>query len=391
MPGTLPPLVDKPRLDATLRLDAPLDAAWIERLCMVRGLCFTMLLPPYRPAAQSAPESVPLKHLIRVAEELAVASKLGQDALALLEPLHELAEDRRFMEGGKGLALFRARGFTAGCRVSGQPGEKAILALHPFIRPLLLEAFAPREVFALGISRKHVRLFRCAGGRCEEQELPPGVPKNFAEAFDFDQPDHDLQNRSASGASTGTGFVKFGTLSDREAAPEYLHHYFSRIDRGLRPLAKNTPVFLMGVAEDLAAFRKAAHHLNLLQAASEGSSEFRDAETVAGLAYAAVLASHRQRAESAFREFLEMPDRTRTLVGGSRILAAAEQGRLHRLFIAEEGEVHAMQTSHRQDLMQGEDVLNAMAVETIRRGGQVFVLPQATMGQAAPAAAILRY
>ena len=86
-----------------------------------------------------------------------------------------------------------------------------------------------------------------------------------------------------------------------------------------------------------------------------------------------------------------MPDRARTLVGGSKILAAAEEGRLHQLFIAEEGEVHAMQASHRQDLMQGEDVLNAIAVETIRKGGQVFTLPQAAMGAAAPVAAILRY
>jgi hypothetical protein len=41
--------------------------------------------------------------------------------------------------------------------------------------------------------------------------------------------------------------------------------------------------------------------------------------------------------------------------------------------------------------MQGEDVLNAIAVETIRKGGQVFTLPQAAMGAAAPVAAILRY
>ena len=386
MPGTMPPLVDKPRLDT------PFDAAQMERLCAVRGPCFTMLLPPYRPAGQSAPESVPLKHLIRIAEELPAARKLGQDALALLEPLRELTEDERLEEGGKGLALFSARGVTAGYRVSGQPSEKVILARHPFIRPLLDEAFAPHEVFALGIGRKHIRLFRCAGGRCEEKELQPGVPKNIAEALDFDQPDHDLQNRSASGSSTGSAFaVTFGTLSDREAAPEYLRHYFSLIERGLHPMAKNTPFFLMGVTEDLAAFRKTARHLNLLPTESEGSAEFRDLEKVAGLARAAALASHRQRAEFAFQEFLEMPDRARTLVGGSKILAAAEEGRLHQLFIAEEGEVHAMQASHRQDLMQGEDVLNAIAVETIRKGGQVFTLPQATMGDAAPVAAILRY
>src|SRR5262249_51659317 len=154
---------------------------------------------------------------------------------------------------------YSAAGFIETYRISGQLREKVILARHPFIRSLLTEAFAPREVFALSVSPKHMRLFRCAGDRCEERELPRGVPKNIAEALDFDQPDHDLQNRSSSGSLAAPGFaVTFGTLSDREAAPEYLRHYFSVLDRGLHPMAKNTPVFLMGVAEDLTAFRKAA-------------------------------------------------------------------------------------------------------------------------------------
>jgi len=38
-----------------------------------------------------------------------------------------------------------------------------------------------------------------------------------------------------------------------------------------------------------------------------------------------------------------------------------------------------------------EDLVNATVVETIRHGGDVFVLPQSQMAAANPVAAILRY
>ncbi|HEY7334647.1 MAG TPA: hypothetical protein VH639_07170 [Bryobacteraceae bacterium] len=382
----LPSLLGKPRLDK------PLDTEQIKELCAVAGPCFTILVPSYRPAAQSAPESVSLKHLLRVAVELPAARKHGQEAGILLEPLRELAEDEELEAGGKALALFSAPGFAAGYRVAAELGQKSIFARHPLIRPLLAEAFAPRELFALGLSRKHIRLFRCVDHKAEELDLPPGIPKSFAEASNFDQPDHDLQNRSSSGASSGSGFaVTFGTLSDRESAPEYLHNYFALMDRSLAPLLKNTPVFLRGVAEDLAAFRKAARHLNILEAGSEGGSDFRGADDIGALARSAALVSYRRKAESAFQDFREMPNRNRTLTGPTQILTAAEKGRVHRVVIADEDDAAAKQASHRQDLLQGEDALNAIAVETIRRGGEVFTLPHEKMGDAAPVAAILRY
>src|SRR5262249_9595272 len=105
----------------------------------------------------------------------------------------------------------------------------------------------PAEVFALGLSRKRTRLFRYRSGAAEEMPLPAGVDANMQTALDTDKPDHTLANRSASGASTGSNFaVRFGTSSDQETAPEYLHHFFTVVDRGLHPVIKDVPLYLMG-------------------------------------------------------------------------------------------------------------------------------------------------
>jgi Bacterial archaeo-eukaryotic release factor family 3 len=376
--------------EAKSRLDKLLDAAEMEMLCSLPAPCFTIFLPRYRPAAQSAPETVPLKHLLRIAEESPEVHKLGETAAALLEPLREIAKSAALGSGGEARALFSAPGFAAAYRSDAELQEKLALGRHPYIRPLLAQAFAPREVFALALGRKRLRLFRFAADANEERPLPPGVPASVAEAEAFDQPDHDLQNRSASGTSTGTRFaVTFGTLSDRESAPEYLHDYFTSVDRELYVAVKNAPVFLLGVSEDLAAFRKVSRHLNLLATESEGSVDGRGAAEIGPLTRAAALASYQARGEAVLREFREMPDRTRTLSGTSRVLAAAESGRVHQLLLPEEGDIPAHQDSSHQNLLASEDLLNATAVETLRRRGQVFALPTALLG--AEPLAILRY
>ena len=56
--------------------------------------------------------------------------------------------------------------------------------------------------------------------------------------------------------------------------------------------------------------------------------------------------------------------------------------------LAEDIEVPAKQ---RKGLLNGEDLLNAIAVETIGKGGEVFALPAQEMGEINPVAAILRY
>ncbi|MBV9400825.1 MAG: hypothetical protein JO062_22800 [Bryobacterales bacterium] len=371
------------------QINNPLEAANLKALCELTGPCITVLLPNYRPGAASAPEAVSLKQLIRTAAELPAIRRMGQEAAALLTPLSDLAAAEELESGGVGFALFSAPGFTAGFRNGLQAGSKLSVGKHAFVRPLLAEAYAPSDVFALGVSRKHLRLFRCRHSMAEELELPAGVPRNITEAVDSDQPDHDLANRSASGTSTGSAFaVRFGTGSDREAAPEYLHHFFALIDRGLHPLVKNAPVFPMGVAEEIAAFRKAARHLNLLEDYAAGSAEMFTAEETARKAREAALAEYRRRGEAVMAEFREMPDRGRTSSMLSQVLTAAEQGRIHQVILAEEAEIPA---AHRKQLIEGEDVLNAIAVETIRNGGDVFTLPAQAMDDVTPVAAILRY
>src|SRR5262249_13763176 len=157
-------------------IDLALDVSQIQHLCSLPGPWLTILLPAYRKGEQQIPDSVRLKSLLRTATGPNIPG--GVPA-----PVRELAESEALLQGGKGIALFSAPGFTGGYRVDSALGDKLVFAEYPFVKPLLSEAFTPHEVFALGLSRKHMRLFHYSFGACEELAFPKGIATGMQEAL----------------------------------------------------------------------------------------------------------------------------------------------------------------------------------------------------------------
>ena len=348
-----------------------------------QGPCITIVAPAHHPGAQEGSRRPLLQSLVRTAGEQMAHGKLAGRAAELLAPLEEIVQEAGVEAGGAGFAIFRSPVSTARYYLPDRPVAKMVIADHFYLTPFVADAFALHEFFVLGLSMKHLRLFRYLNRECQELPLPAAVPKSLDIAGGFDQPDHDLQNRSSAGPSTGAMHgVHFGTSSDREKFPEYLHHFFGIVDRELKPTLDGKPLLLMGVHEEVAAYRRAAKYPHILTPDCLGNTEFLTAQNIA---VAAVDACHRHYqlvAERVFEEYREMPDRGRTLADVPAIVRAAGEGRVHRLCVRTGAEVAGP---------SDEDVVNAAVVETLRAGGEVFMLPQDKMPAERPLAAILRY
>ncbi|HEX5431416.1 MAG TPA: hypothetical protein VFW83_05590, partial [Bryobacteraceae bacterium] len=223
-------------MPTTINLDRTLDSGELEFLCGVARPCITLLLAPYKPGEPTPPDWVQIRQLIRGSAELPEMRALGKEAEPLLAPLLYLEDQPELEKGGKGLAVFSAPGFVSAYRSDSIAGQRIVVSARAYIKPLLAETLAPREIFILGLSRKHLRLLRYRMGKCEEMPLPAGVPASVNEAVALDKPDHNFQNQVSAGPSTGDiSGVRFGTGSDRETAPEYLHQFFTLVDQGLQP------------------------------------------------------------------------------------------------------------------------------------------------------------
>ena len=363
-----------------------LDSHAMKFLAGCNGPCITIVVPAHHPGAQEGSRKALVHGLVRAAGEQMRRGKLAGRAADLLAPLEEIALESGVETGGSAFAIFRSPEYTARYylpNTAGKaPAEKMVIGDHFYLAPFVADAFAPHEFFVLGLSTKHLRLFRFINGDCQELPLPAGVPPSLEAAGGFDQPDHQLENRSASGPSTGTMHgVHVGTLSDREAFPEYLHHFFGIVDRGLKATLSGKPLLLMGVHQEVAAYRRSSKHAHILMPDVLGNIDFLSTQDVAARAAGACRAHYQLLAERVFAEYLEMPDRVRTLAHVPAVLRAASEGRVHRLCVRAGTELAG----------PGEDLVNAAIAETLRAGGEVFVVPQEKMQATHPLAAILRY
>jgi hypothetical protein len=360
-----------------------LDTQAMKRLARCQGPCITIVVPAHHPGALEGSRQALLHSLIRTAGEQLSRGKLASQTDEFLAPIKEIAQEPSVEAGGSGFAIFRSSEYTARYYLPNRPVERMVIADHFYLTPFVADAFALNELFVLGISLKHLRLFRYVSGKCEELPLPATVPVSLDAAGGFDQPDHRLENRSASGPSTGAMHgVHVGTLSDREAFPEYLHHFFGIVDRGLKASVGGKPLLLMGVHEEVAAYRRAATYAHILTPDCLGSTELLTVVQISACAANAIRSHSQSLAERVLAEYLEMPDRNRTLADIPAVVSAATEGRVHRLCVREGTEVAGG---------DGEGLVNAAVVETIRAGGEVFVLSDDKMPATQPLAAILRY
>ena len=360
-----------------------LDATAMKFLAGCRGPCITIVIPPHHPGSQEGSRRALTHSLVRTASDQMARGKLAGQSEELLAPLEDIARESDVEAGGAGFVIFRSPERTARYYLPAVPVERLVIAEHFYLAPFVADAFAPHECFLLELSTKHLGLFRYVNGECQELPLPAGMPASLDAAGGFDKPDHRLENRSAAGPSTGAMHgVHVGTLSDREAFPEYLHHFFEIVDRGLKPALNGKPLLLLGVHEEIAAYRRVAKYPHIFTTDCLCNAEFLTLPDIAACAGEACRKEYQLVGERVLAAYLEMSDRRRTLADVPAALLAAAAGRVHQLCVGSGAEFAGP---------GGEDQINAAVVETLRNGGEVVMLPQDKMPPALLLAAILRY
>ncbi len=379
-----------------------LDTETLRKLAHVQGPCVTIQMPDSQPGASAVRRTA----LLRQLTQQAIESLGNMSRTARTESLGTALE--AFVEtvdhgGGPGLTLFVAPGLES---VFVTPGVKpsAVASPHFHLLPLLTAAAAPKDFFALGISRKIIRLWRVTPLDCEEVVLPHSVPSSLEVSGAVDHPDHNIQNRSTVGSpgmKRGNGKVnsmRFGTVSEYDSEAEYLHHFFSQVAKGLRDVVQEFPVFLIGTHPDILEYRKAAHGVDLFSSEWHANPAHCTVAEVEAEARLAALKEVYAKAEAAIRQLPELRERLET--DPALVAKAASEGRVHQLFIAEEAPI----TQPKDEEISGapvrqpgqrENILNAAAVEALRTGATIMVTPGTTLPAGAPAgttiAAILRF
>lgn len=367
----------------------------LKAICAAPGPFVTVFLPARHPGAADLPRAERMKTLLREATHELERRRFQGPIGELLKPLEKLADNPASLTGGSDSVIFVSPGMFRHLRLLAPIRERLVVAFHPHITPLLAHLMPQRRFYVLAITKKFLRLGRWHDGQCTEVPLPARVPKSFEESVTFVQPDHDLQNRSPAGASASqVGPARFGTGAERDLVHERLHQYLQLVDRELTGFLEGAPLVLVGVAEEMAAYRSVSEYPHVL-AAKPTSPEHLPWAELGERAQEAVMAARRGEAGKALGEFRETARRDRVTSGIREVLEAAHEGRVHTLLLEKdaehEGLLGPLFPTDSARLEGEQDLINTAAVETIRRRGEVYMLDTGELGVSSPIGAVLRY
>jgi hypothetical protein len=305
------------------------------------------MVPDHHPGAAESAQRTQLRTLLKQVD--------AEGIEGLLEGAPE--------KGGPGFAVFQNTDGAAYLLASGVP-SKVQWATHPYVMPLLEQALVPRHFFVLELSSTHVRLLEYLAGVCTPRTLPTGVPRDVSDA----------------------GHYHHGGPGMDEAVHDRVAHFFALVDHGLRPHLQELPLLLMGVREDIAAYRRGAHYPEMFEAEVDGNVEGHTAAQVAALAHRAAVAEYKRAGERVLAEFREMRDQARAERDPHAVLRAAAAGRVHQLCVRGGTELLGpLESGH------VEDIVNAAVVETLRHSGKVYLLPSESMPITECLCAVLRF
>jgi len=344
----------------------------LRELAGCSGFCLSVFLPPFRPGETTrySPAAMLKDHIREAESRLAELGATKEQIAALVEPLGRLAADPSIAEGFHWTrAILRSpkilQEFLMHIPASGMHAGG-----HFDLLPFVAEAELPHEIYLLKLSSKHVALAR-GGARLEAVKVPRMV-ETLEEFLELNQPDHDLENRSAVGGAAGPARrVRFGTGTERETHQTYLADYYRHVDHQLAAFVRprRATVLLVGVEEDTSLFRSISSLAELADKTIQRSPDDGSTDVVLlQEAFALLRGSILERNRLALAEAKERLAPARYSEDVPQIIQMAAQGRVGQLYIAENA---------------SDDQLNRALIETLTHGGETHALPAGSVAGAA--------
>lgn len=348
-----------------------------ETLLHDRGPCLSILLPIDHSQSRTPSSRGRLRKILRSAARQATKQGLSTaDQAALLEPWERaLTEDGFWKAPGDGVALLSSpRGNTA--LWFDEPVREGLRLGSSFDVVPLLRLRNRRRTFAvLSLSAAGCRLTRWDGVRASEVDIS-GLPENLVEAVGTSLP-RELQYHST--GRPRLRVVHAGGSGQDEKGD--LRTYFQRVDAAVRRAltGHHDPVVLAGVEYLVASYREISHLPNLLAESLSGNLQRRSAEALCQLAKPLVERSDDRVLRAELQRFIELVGTGLAVTEPEVLAEAATTGGVETLFVADSGSVKMLS-----------EELERVAIQVLRYGGGVRLVPAAAMPNGSSVAGILR-
>ena len=380
-----------------------------------KGPCVSIYQPTHRQHPENQQDPIRFGNGVKQAAAALEAEPASADRDKMLVRLHELAEDEAFWNHtADGLAVFCSPGYFRTVSVQRPMPERVVVGDSFHVKPLLrIEQSADRfQVLAVG--RRDARLFEGNRDALGEIAMAPEVPENKREVLGDAEYEPERQvhsygtgpaasgagsNRGGDGAKTGGMHHGHGNKSD--VIDDQTEHFFRAVDRAVaehHSKPSGLPLILAALPEHQAPFRTVSHNAHLVEAGIDVNPDALSADELRKRAWEVMEPSWRQHladladrygaAQAAQQGSDKVQDVAVAAVAARIDTLLLEAGRMvPGRFDAATGDV----SPARADVESVDDVLDDLAEQVLKTGGNVVVVPADRMPTSTGLAAIYRY
>jgi hypothetical protein len=353
--------------------------------------CISIYLPTSRRFPEKRQDPLRYRKLV---DQAAALLKNAPEAQGMIATLRALEQESHWERSLDGFAVFLSPTHAAAYRVPASVPEIAVVADSFHVKPLLRLKHEVTRYFVLAVSQKSARLYE--GGPLGASVMDvPGLPQSVNDALG------EVVNERRSKTVHAGGVAHHGYGAGKEETKEDLLSYFRVIDKALREVlhGERAPLLLAAVKYYQPIYREANTYAHLASEMLEGNYEHANGDKIHSDAWPIVSVATSQ-------PFQPWVERYKTAAGSGlatdRIESVAEaviQGRVSCV-LAAEGETvwgvldrstGSVERRERQLDAADDDLLDDLCEEALKRGGEAFVVPRASMPTASPIAAVFRF
>lgn len=381
-------------------MDQFTSAELTELLAQAGDVCVSIMMPTFRSGPDVQQNPVRLKNLLRQAEtKLAEHGCRGPAARKILDVAAQRADDPAFWaHPGDGLALFVSPQRTRAFHLPQGLTEAIVVGPRFHVQPLLPLVAANGRFFVLAVGQKDVRFLQCTRDRFAAVDVP-NLPHSLDEALNERDEQRQFQFRKTAGTQRQRTALFPGHGEDVHEAKERLHRYFRRLDEALHPLLRDerAPLVLAAVEYYFPIYQEANTYAHFVQHGIHGNPELLNDEELHRQAWEILRPVFEQEYRDALTKYHERVGAGQTAKDISAILAAAYQGRVESLFLAQGAAFHGTfdPTTLKVEITNGngngDDLVDLAVMQTLSHRGAVYLSPPAPMPEQVPIAAVMRY
>lgn len=361
--------------------------------------CLSLYMPTERPFPQRQQNVTRFRNLVRELE-LSLSQKYDKREIdPLLKPFQDLAADELFWKHPRdGLAVFRTGELFRVYRLQRPVQELAIVADSFHTKPLVRVLQSADQYHVLGLSRGAAKLF--VGNRYSIDEV--ALPSDFPTSPDDVLAPHEgsPERTSRVHGPVGKGSTHHGLDQRQKELDAEAIRYFRAVDEAVLALyshIKEKPLFLMALPEHQHLFRSISHNSALADEGIDVNPEAISTEQLRERSWELALPYYLARLDGIIEQF----GSARAAQKGSADpadIARAANGRVATLLIEADRELPG-----RIDLATGaiefgelddpevDDLLDDIAEQVLRSGGEVVAVPSDRMPTRSGLAAIYRH